>query len=357
MLPCYQASSLPNDVWSIVLGWVASTNSTVDLKTISLLSHSIGYEADRYLWQNLTVESSHALLMLARLMVDHYRISQHLSSLSVIAMPRERILLSPADLVIVQRAFIQCEKLRALKLWLRTESLPSIHTLHIPTLHVFSTDVAIDVDVIAFLNQHPRIQELHLGGDLVGGVDFTHMYLLPDLCILEAPLPIATMLVPYRPVSRLKIWADYNQPPEVAVTDALSQVECMRLSSVPIVSFRFEDGPPYAPSVHRYGASYFFNLKLLGLLFIDREEEDQALEMVNLIPNLEVLQIDNAMANRRGTSEQRDFAFRLGCVFKSLKLISFEDDYRNGHWGRVGALKNNKWVKYEGVPLSLWQEI
>ncbi|KAG9126421.1 hypothetical protein FRC07_003481, partial [Ceratobasidium sp. 392] len=72
------------------------------------------------------------------------------------------------------------------------------------------------------------------------------------------------------------------------------------------------------------------------LLFIDREEENQLLELAHLAPNLEVLQIDNAMANCRGTSEQHDFASRLGRVFKSLKLVSFEDDYQHVHWGRVG---------------------
>ncbi|KAG9104883.1 hypothetical protein FRC06_006708 [Ceratobasidium sp. 370] len=214
--------------------------------------------------------------------------------------------------------------------------MPCIDGLHVPALHTFSTDLAIDAHVFAFLSQHPGIQELHLGGDLVGGTDFVPTYLLPNLCILEAPLPLATTLVPYRPVSRLKVWASYDQLPDVAVAEAMRQTECMRLSTAAIVSFRFEDGPPYAPAIHKHGASCFYHLRLLGLLFIDREEEDQVLDLVHLTPNLEVLQIDNAMANRRGTSEQRDFAFRLGCVFKSLKLVSFEDDYQNMHWGRVG---------------------
>ncbi|KAG8700066.1 hypothetical protein FRC08_004951 [Ceratobasidium sp. 394] len=357
MLPGFKLPYLPSDVWTIILRWVVSTNSTVDLKTISLLSRSIGYEADRYLWGNLTVESSHALVMLSKLILGHDRISRHLCSLCVIAAPRNQVVLSPPDISLIKQAFARCAKLGALKLWLGTESMSCIDSLHVPALHTFSTDLAIDAHVFAFLSQHPGIQELHLGGDLAGGTDFVPTYLLPNLCTLEAPLPLATTLVPYRPVSRLKLWASYDQPPDVAVAEALRQTECMRLSTTSIISFRFEDGPPYAPAIHKHGASCFYHLRLLGLLFIDREEEDQIFELVHLTPNLEVLQIDNAMANRRGTSEQRDFAFRLGCVFKSLKLVSFEDDYQNMHWGRVGVLKNNKWVRHEGVPLSLWRDI
>ncbi|KAG8783233.1 hypothetical protein FRC12_019946 [Ceratobasidium sp. 428] len=357
MLPACNIPNFPNDVWSVVLRWVASSNSTAELKAVSLLSRSIGYEADRYLWRNLTVESSHALIMLSKLILDHGRISRHLCSLSVTVTLREQVTLTPPDVFLVQQALSRCVQLGALELWLGTESMPCTDHLCIPTLHTFSTDLAIDAHVLAFLSKHPGIQELHLPGDLVCEIDLVDTYFLPDLCILEAPLPLATALVPYRPVSRLKIWASYHQPADVAVTEALRQMECMRLSTATIVSFRFEDGPPYAPAIHKYGASCFYHLRLLGLLFIDREEENQVLELVHLTPNLEVLQIDNAMANRRETPEQRDFAFRLGCVFKSLKLVSFEDDYQRTHWGRVGALKNNRWVRHEGVPSSLWRDI
>lgn len=80
------------------------------------------------------------------------------------------------------------------------------------------------------------------------------------------------MLVPYRPISHLKVWANYGLSQDLAIEDTLRQIDCMLLSTAQIVSFRFEDGPPYAPIIHRCIGGHSFHLRLLGLLFIDREE-------------------------------------------------------------------------------------
>ncbi|CAE6433241.1 unnamed protein product [Rhizoctonia solani] len=162
------------------------------------------------------------------------------------------------------------------------------------------------------------------------------------------------MLLPYRPVSHLKVWASCSLTQDMAIADALRLLDCMRLSAVSIVSFRFEDGPPYTPTIHQYGAEFSQHMKLLGLLFIDREEEDQAIQLAQFAPGLQVIQFDNAMVNRRTTLEQRDFVLRLGQAFKSLALVSFEDDYQKTYWGR---LKNNKWIRQANAPLDLWQSM
>ncbi|KAJ1311222.1 hypothetical protein OPQ81_009722 [Rhizoctonia solani] len=110
--------------------------------------------------------------------------------------------------------------------------------------------------------------------------------MLPDLQVLEASLPLATMLLPYRPISHLK--------------------------------------------------------------------EDQALQLAQLAPGLQVIQFDNAMANRRTGSEQLDFVIRLGQAFKSLQLVSFEDDHQETYWGRW---RNNNWTRRASVPLDLWRKM
>lgn len=167
----HTAPHLPSDVWSIILGWVASTNSTLDLKTISLVSRAISYEADRHLWRNLTVGSSGGLTGLSRIILGHDRISRHLCSLCLISTPQHHMTFTSTDMVLIQGALLRCAKLSALKLWLGTSDTGFIHDLHVRSLRTFSTDLAIDARMFAFLYRHPGIQELHLGGDMASATN------------------------------------------------------------------------------------------------------------------------------------------------------------------------------------------
>ncbi|CAE6533283.1 unnamed protein product [Rhizoctonia solani] len=348
---------LPDDVWTIILRWLALSHGTLSLKSASLISRTIGYEADRFLWGNLKVESLSALITLSRMILARPRISLHLSNLSVQTSVPECMPINSVDIIQTQQALTQCTKLSALELCVGPGDLGTdlIRDLYAPSLCVFSTDIAVDVHLLKFLDRHPAIQELHIGTEMVVGADIhIHECILPNLQVLEAPLPLVTMLLPYRPVSRLKVWASYSLSQDMAIADALRLIDCMRLSTADIVSFRFEDGPPYTPTIHKYGNGFSQHMKLLGLLFIDREEEDQALQLAELAPSLQVIQFDNAMVNRRTSLEQRDFVLRLGQAFKSLRLVSFEDDYQKTYWGR---LKTNKWTRQTSIPLDLWRNM
>ncbi|CAE6501841.1 unnamed protein product [Rhizoctonia solani] len=285
------------------------------------------------------------------------RMSPHLSTLCVQAAAPDCMPLGAMDTMMVQQALMRCTKLSVLELCLGPGDLgvELIPDLHIPSLRAFSTDLTVDVHLCMFLERHPAIQELHIGTDIATGTNvFVHEHMLPNLQALEAPISFATMLVPYRPVSRLKVWASYGVVQDIAISDALRLISCMRLSTANIVSFRFEDGPPYTPTIHQCGAEFSRHMRLLGLLFIDREDEDQAIQLAHLAPDLEVIQFDNAMANRRTSLEQRDFVLRLAKAFKSLWLVSFEDDYQKTYWGK---LKNNKWTRQASAPLDLWRNL
>ncbi|CAE6528548.1 unnamed protein product [Rhizoctonia solani] len=347
---------LPSDVWAVILHWLTLSHGALSLKSASLISRAIGYEADRFLWGNLKVESLGALVTLSRMIMARARISSHLSTLCVQTSVPGCMSLGPVDIVRTQQAFTRCMKLSVLELCFGPgdSGVELIRDLHVPTLRAFSTDLALDMHLFMFLERHPGIQELHIGSEMITGNTHIHKYMLPNLQVLEAPLSLATLLLPYRPVSHLKVWASCSLTQDMAIADALRLLDCMRLSAASIVSFRFEDGPPYTPTIHQYGAELSQHIKLLGLLFIDREEEDQAIQLAQLAPALQVIQFDNAMVNRRTTLEQRDFVLRLGQAFKSLSLVSFEDDYQKTYWGR---LKNNKWIRQANAPLDLWRNL
>ncbi|CAE6429192.1 unnamed protein product [Rhizoctonia solani] len=327
---------LPSDVWAIVLCWLVSNHGTLSLKPSTLVSRGIGREADRLLWENLKIESLGALITLSRMILARARISLHLSTLCVQTTAPDCMAFKPMDIIQVQQALMRCTKLSALELWIGpgASGVELIRELDIPSLHAFSADLMVDTHLLRFLERHPSIRELHIGTETVGPVLPIHEYILPNLQVLEAPLPLATMLLPYRPVSHLKVWANYGLSQDMAIADALRLIDCMRLSTTGIVSFRFEDGPPYTPAIHQYGASFSQHMKLLGLLFIDREEEDQALQLAQLAPSLQIIQFDNAMANQRTSSEQRDFVLRLGQAFKYLRLVSRPPPPNNpdGQW-------------------------
>ncbi|KAF8761168.1 C-terminal duplication domain of Friend of PRMT1 [Rhizoctonia solani] len=273
---------LPSDVWAIVLCWLVSNHGTLSLKPSTLVSRGIGREADRLLWENLKIESLGALITLSRMILARARISLHLSTLCVQTTAPDCMAFKPMDIIQVQQALMRCTKLSALELWIGpgASGVELIRELDIPSLHAFSADLMVDTHLLRFLERHPSIRELHI--------------------------------VLRRPVSHLKVWANYGLSQDMAIADALRLIDCMRLSTTGIVSFRFEDGPPYTPAIHQYGASFSQHMKLLGLLFIDRK-------------SLQIIQFDNAMANQRTSSEQRDFVLRLGQAFKYLRLVSFSD--------------------------------
>ncbi|KAH7344782.1 hypothetical protein B0J17DRAFT_14846 [Rhizoctonia solani] len=348
---------LPDDIWTIILRWLALSHGTLSLKSASLVSRTIGYEADRFLWGNLKVKSLCALITLSQMILARSRISLHLSTLSVQMSALDYMPIKSMDIIQTQQALMQCTKLSVLELCVGPgdSGADLIRDLYVPSLCAFSTDLAVDAQLLKFLDRHPAVQELHIGTEMVMGADtLIRECMLPNLQVLEAPLPLVTMLLPYRPVSHLKVWASYGLSQDMAITDALLLIDCMRLSTTNIVSFRFEDGPPYTPTIHKYGNGFSQHMKLLGLLFIDREEEDQALQLAELAPSLQVIQFDNAMVNQRTSLEQRDFVLRLGQSFKSLRLVSFEDDYQKTYWGR---LKTNKWTRQTSIPLDLWRNI
>ncbi|KAG8716040.1 hypothetical protein FRC11_010766 [Ceratobasidium sp. 423] len=278
---------LPSDVWAIIMRWLASNHGAPSLKSAALISRAIGYEADRFLWGNLKVESLSALITLSRMTLARSRISLHLSTLCVQTSTPHCMPAKTMDIVQIQQALMRCTKLSVLEIWVGSGNLGVDLTcdLHVPSLRAFSSDLAVNTHLLKFLERHPSLRELRVDTEMVTGTSVPiDEYMLPNLQVLEAPLPLATILLPYRPVSHLKVWANYGLSQDVAIADALRLVDCMRLSTTGIVSFRFEDGPPYTPAIHQYGAGFSQNMKLLGLLFIDREEEDQALQLAQLAP-------------------------------------------------------------------------
>lgn len=166
------------------------------------------------------------------------------------------------------------------------------------------------------------------------------------------------MLLPYRPVTHLKAWAPYIIDQDVATAGAEQLIKCMRAN---IVSFRFEDAPAFTGIMRHYVTSISRSVKLLGPLFVDRDEvSSRSVSTVHTVSkhhrrtkflnlhillrgkqpsvkyanarlvlteilrplSLQVIQFDNAMANERTCLEQRGFAVRLGHVFQLLCLVS-----------------------------------
>lgn len=167
---------LPIDLWSQIIRILSLTNDILSLKSISLTSRAIGYEADKYLWDNLKIQSLGSLNSLSRMILEGTRISLHLSKLCT-QIPSHKSS-TPVDSTQLKGALLRCKKLTVLELLIGIQGTGFVSDLKIPSLQMFSTDLPVDSCMSRFLARHPDIVELHMSGEVTVGTDLTSEYAL-----------------------------------------------------------------------------------------------------------------------------------------------------------------------------------